>query len=39
MRGRKQLIEQASRAFDPSASPGVEERTPRTIEDLYAKIG
>ena len=39
MRGRKQLIEQASRAFDPSASPGVEERTQRTIEDLYAKIG
>ena len=36
---KKQLIEQASRAFDPSASPGVEERTQRTIEDLYAKIG
>ena len=32
-------MEQASRAFDPSASPGVEERTQRTIEDLYAKIG
>jgi transposase len=36
---KKQLIERASRAFDPSASPGVEERTQRTIEDLYAKIG
>jgi transposase len=24
---KKQLIEQASRAFDPSVSPGVEERT------------
>ena len=36
---KKQLIEQASRAFDSSASPGVEERTDRTIGDLYAKIG
>jgi transposase-like protein len=35
---RKQLIEQASRAFYPSASLGAEERTQRTIEDLYAKI-
>lgn len=36
---KKQLIEQASRAFDPGASLGAEERTQRTIEDLYAKIG
>jgi transposase len=36
---KKQLIEQASRAFDPSAGLDAEERTQRTIEDLYAKIG
>jgi transposase len=35
----KQLIEQAMRAFDPGASLDAEERTQRTIEELYAKIG
>jgi len=36
---KKQLIEQASRAFDPGAGLDAEERAQRTIEDLYAKIG
>jgi transposase len=36
---KKQLIEQAMRAFDPGASLDAEGRTERTIEELYAKIG
>jgi len=36
---KKQLIEQASRAFEPGAGVDAEERAQRTIEDLYAKIG
>jgi len=36
---KKQLLEQAARAFDPGAGVDAEERTQRTIEDLYAKIG
>jgi len=36
---KKQLIEQATRAFDPGASLDAEERTQRTIDELYAKIG
>jgi len=36
---KKQLIEQAMRAFDPGASLDAEERTQRMIEELYAKIG
>ena len=35
---KKQLIEQGARAFDPGAGLDAEERTQRTIEDLYAKI-
>jgi len=36
---KKQLLEQAARAFDSGAGVDAEERTQRTIEDLYAKIG
>jgi transposase len=36
---KKQLIEQATRAFDPGANLDAEGRTQRTIEELYAKIG
>ena len=36
---KKQLIEQAMRAFDAGAGLDAEERTQRTIEELYAKIG
>ena len=36
---KKQLIEQSARAFDAGAGADAEERTQRTIEELYAKIG
>jgi transposase len=36
---KKQLIEQATRAFDAGANFDAEGRTQRTIEELFAKIG
>ena len=36
---KKQLIEQAARAFDGGAGAGADGRTQRTIDELYAKIG
>lgn len=36
---KKQLIEQSARAFDAGVGADAEERTQRTIEELYAKIG
>ncbi len=36
---KKQLIEQSARAFDAGAGVDAKERTQRTIEELYAKIG
>ena len=36
---KKQLIEQAARAFDSGGGADAQERTQRTIEELYAKIG
>jgi len=36
---KKQLIEQATRVFDPGANLDAESRTQRTIEELFAKIG
>jgi transposase len=36
---KKQLIEQATRAFDASANLDAEGRTQRTVEELFAKIG
>jgi transposase len=36
---KKQLIEQAARAFDAGANLDAEGRTQRTIEELFAKIG
>jgi transposase len=36
---KKQLLEQAGRVFDPTAGTDSGERTQRTIDELYAKIG
>ncbi len=36
---KKQLIEQAARAFDGGAGADADGRTQRTIDELYAKIG
>lgn len=36
---KKQLLENAARAFDPSVGADAEERAKREMTDLYAKIG
>jgi transposase len=36
---KKQLLENAARAFDPSVGADTEERAKREVTDLYAKIG
>lgn len=36
---KKQLLENAARAFDPSVGADAEERAKREVTDLYAKIG
>jgi transposase len=36
---KKQLLENAARAFDPSVGAEAEERSRREVTDLYAKIG
>ena len=36
---KKQLLENAARAFDPGVGMDAEERTQRVVDDLYAKIG
>jgi transposase len=36
---KKQLLENAARAFDPSVGADAEERSRREVTDLYAKIG
>lgn len=36
---KKQLIEQAARAFDGGGGADADGRTQRTIDELYAKIG
>lgn len=36
---KKQLLENAARAFDPSVGADAEERSKREVTDLYAKIG
>lgn len=36
---KKQLLETAARAFDPSVGADAEERSKREVTDLYAKIG
>ena len=36
---KKQLLENAARAFDPSVGADAEERSRREVADLYAKIG
>jgi transposase len=36
---KKQLLEQAARAFDPGVGPGAEARAQKMVDDLYAKIG
>jgi transposase len=36
---KKQLLEQAARAFDPGVGSGAEARAQKTVDDLYAKIG
>ena len=36
---KKQLLENAARAFNPSVGADAEERSKREVTDLYAKIG
>src|SRR3954462_6500890 len=36
---KKQLLENAARAFDPSVGADAEERARRELAELYAKIG
>ena len=36
---KKQLLEQAARAFDPAAGRNIEELREREIEKLHARIG
>ena len=36
---KRQLLEQAARAFDPGVGTDAEARAQRVVEDLYAKIG
>jgi transposase-like protein len=36
---KKQLLENAARAFDPNGGAAAETRAQKTVEDLYAKIG
>lgn len=36
---KKQLVEQAARAFDPSVGGDAEKVAQRQVDDLYAKIG
>ena len=36
---KKQLLDNAARAFDPSVGADAEERAKREVTDLYAKIG
>ncbi|EJW09306.1 transposase [Rhodovulum sp. PH10] len=36
---KKQLLDNAARAFDPSAGADAEKLAQRTVDDLYAKIG
>ena len=36
---KKQLLEQAARAFDPSAGQDAEVKRDREVEKLHAKIG
>lgn len=36
---KQQLLEHAARAFDPAVGIDSEKAAPRTVEDLYAKIG
>lgn len=37
--GKKQLLENAAWAFDPSVRLDAEKATQKTMDDLYAKIG
>ena len=36
---KKQLVEQAARAFDPSVGVDAEKGAHKQVDDLYAKIG
>jgi len=36
---KKQLLENAARAFDPSVGLDAEKAAQKTMDDLYAKIG
>jgi transposase len=36
---KKQLLENAARAFDPSVGQDAEKTTQKAMDDLYAKIG
>jgi len=36
---KKQLLENAARAFDPNVGLAAEKTAQKTVEDLYAKIG
>ena len=36
---KKQLLENATRAFDPSVGLDAEKTAQKTLDDLYAKIG
>lgn len=36
---KKQLLDNAARAFDPAAGAQGEERARREVDELYAKIG
>lgn len=36
---KKQLVEQAARAFDPNVGVDAEKVAQRQVDDLYAKIG
>ena len=36
---KKQLLDNAARAFDPSVGADAEERVQREMADLYSKIG
>ena len=36
---KKQLLDNAARAFDPSVGADAEERAKREVTDLYAKMG
>ena len=36
---KKQLVEQAARAFDPAVGVGADKLAQKQVDDLYAKIG